>query len=69
MPAIVGDVRINLLSTASIFQLGDTIRLCPYSYVEVYAGPLSFRYRANNAVINDHNNSQYYQAFQNPDLY
>lgn len=53
MPAVVGDIKIQILATSSVFELGDAFQLSPESYIEAYGGRNSFAYRPKKAVITE----------------
>ncbi|MEQ6375426.1 spore germination protein [Bacillaceae bacterium S4-13-58] len=42
MPAIVGAVKVNSVSTSSIFNIGDVYHISPFSQTKTYAGGGSF---------------------------
>lgn len=66
MPAYVGEVQVNSLSLASVFELGDAFQLCPYSYIEAYGGAQSFHLRPNKAIISHYSTAIYDQADKEP---
>lgn len=42
MPAIVGIVNINTVSTSSVFHIGDTFLISPASSLKTFSGAGSF---------------------------
>ncbi|MGD6964159.1 spore germination protein [Fictibacillus phosphorivorans] len=55
MPAIVGSVSVNSISSGSVFHVGDVQTICPVSYAKTYAGAGSFNTGDNLRLENGYN--------------
>lgn len=55
MPAIVGSIAINALSSSAVFNVGDVQTICPVSYVKTFAGAGSFNTGDHLHVENGYN--------------
>ncbi|MBM7540148.1 spore germination protein [Amphibacillus cookii] len=50
MPAIVGAIKVQAISTSSILHVGDVYMIHPYAEVKTFAGGGSFNTGANIEV-------------------
>jgi spore germination protein PA len=55
MPAVVGSISVNAVSSGSVFHIGDVQTICPVSYSKTYAGAGSFNTGDNLRVHNGYN--------------
>lgn len=55
MPAIVGSISVNSISSGGIFHIGDVQTICPVSYAKTYAGAGSFNVGDHLRVHNGYN--------------
>lgn len=55
MPAIVGSISVNSISSGSVFHVGDVQTICPVSYAKTYAGAGSFNTGDNLRLHNGYN--------------
>ncbi|WP_077623091.1 spore germination protein [Sediminibacillus massiliensis] len=56
MPAIVGAVKVNSISSSSIFNIGDVYAINPYTTAKTFAGGGSFN-TGNGIKIQLHKSS------------
>jgi spore germination protein PA len=52
MPAVVGSISVNSVSSGSVFHIGDVQTICPVSTSKTYAGSGSFNTGDNLRVHN-----------------
>lgn len=55
MPAIVGAVKINVLSSSSVFNIGDVYRAAPYAEAKTFSGSGSFNTGPEVKTFNPYN--------------
>ncbi|WKB37174.1 spore germination protein [Terrilactibacillus sp. S3-3] len=55
MPAIVGMVKVNILSSSSVFNIGDVYRAAPYAEAKTFSGSGSFNTGPEVTTFNHYN--------------
>ncbi|MGC4376962.1 spore germination protein [Fictibacillus sp. Mic-4] len=55
MPAIVGSIKLTVISTSGVMNIGDVQYITPTSYSKIFAGSGSFVTGYNIDVKNGHN--------------
>ncbi|MFV8829187.1 spore germination protein [Alkalihalobacterium sp. APHAB7] len=62
MPAIVGAIKVNSISSSGVFHIGDVFNISPRSQAKTFAGAGSFMTGDGIQVRNDYNTTQVYDA-------
>ncbi|OLO29036.1 spore gernimation protein GerPA [Alkalihalophilus pseudofirmus] len=62
MPAMVGAIKVNSISSSGIFHIGDVFNISPSSQSKTFAGAGSFNTGDGLQVRNDYSVTQVYDA-------
>ncbi|WP_209124642.1 spore germination protein [Alkalihalobacillus sp. BA299] len=62
MPAIVGAIKVNSISSSGIFHIGDVFNVSPNSTAKTFAGAGSFNTGDGLHVRSDYSVTQVYDA-------
>ncbi|UTR10079.1 spore germination protein [Evansella sp. LMS18] len=54
MPAIVGAIKVNAISSSGVFNVGDVFRIAPVSTAKTFSGAGSFNTGDNLNVRNNY---------------
>ncbi|NCU16573.1 spore germination protein [Pallidibacillus pasinlerensis] len=60
MPAIVGMVNVNLVTSSAVFNIGDVFRISPFSTSKTFSGAGSFNTGETLYVYNHQSNTNTY---------
>lgn len=55
MPAIVGIIKVNAISSSAVFNVGDAYHISPYAESKTFAGAGSFNTGDHIKTYNPHN--------------
>ncbi|MCU9612472.1 spore germination protein [Caldibacillus lycopersici] len=64
MPAIVGIVQVNSVSSSGVFHIGDVYRVSPISSAKTFSGAGSFNTGEQLYVYNRRSNTNTYDSDQ-----
>jgi spore germination protein PA len=57
MPAFVGAVKINSISSSGVFHIGDVFAISPHSVAKTFAGAGSFNTGNGLQIYNQYSNT------------
>lgn len=60
MPAIVGAVKLNVIGSSGVFNIGDVYKIAPVSTAKTFAGAGSFNTGDHLTLRNDYSETNTY---------